>query len=93
MNLPARSPDLTPIELAWDMLSRRIRQRQHPPDTLRTLIDALVQEWQAIPQNDGGSSGVCHVVVTSVRMLGEAIPAIDETICQQVDNANISVNQ
>ena len=44
MNSPAKSPDLNPIEHAWDMLSRRIRRRQHPPDTLQTFIDSLVQE-------------------------------------------------
>ena len=52
MNRPARCTDLNPIEHGWDMLSRRTRRRQHPPDNLRTLVDALVQEWQVIPQND-----------------------------------------
>ena len=52
MNWAARSTDLNPIEHGWDMLSRRIRRRQHPPDNLQTLIDAIVQEWQAISQND-----------------------------------------
>ena len=52
MNWPARSPDLNPIEHAWDMLSRRIGQRQHPPESVQSLTDALVQEWQAIPHND-----------------------------------------
>ena len=65
MNWPARSSDLNPIEHAWDMLSRRIQRRQHPPDNLQTLIDALVQERQAIPQNDirriiGSMSGRCQ---------------------------------
>ena len=52
MNWPARTPDLNTIEHAWDMLSKRIRQRQHPPESVQRLIDALVQEWQAIHQND-----------------------------------------
>ena len=52
MNWPARSPVLNPIEHAWDMLSRRIGQRQHPPESVQSLTDALVQEWQAIPHND-----------------------------------------
>jgi transposase len=47
---PARSPDPIPIEHAWDMLSRRVRSRQPPPDSIRTLVDALVQEWADIPQ-------------------------------------------
>ena len=52
MNLPARSPDLNPIEHDWDMLSRRIGQRHHPPESVQSLTDAIVQEWQAIPHND-----------------------------------------
>ena len=52
MNWPARCTDLNPIEHVWDMLSRRIQQRQHPPENLHTNVDALVQEWQTIPQND-----------------------------------------
>ena len=52
VNWPARSPVLNPIEHAWDMISRRIRQQQHPPESVQSLTDALVQEWQAIPQND-----------------------------------------
>ena len=47
MNLPARSTDLDPIEHTLDNLSRRIRQR---PEKVQNLIDALVQELQAIPQ-------------------------------------------
>ena len=52
MNWPARSPDLNPMEHAWDMLSRCIGQRQHPPESVQSLTDALVQEWQAIHHND-----------------------------------------
>ena len=79
MNWPARSPDLNPIEHAWDMLSRRIRQRQHPPDTLQTLIDALVQEWQAIPQND-----IRRIIRSMPRRCQECAnaTAIDESVCQ-----------
>ena len=65
MNWPASSPELNPIEHAWDMLSRRIGQRQHPPESVQSYTDALVQEWQAIPQNDfrriiTSLSGVCE---------------------------------
>ncbi len=52
MDWPARSPDLNPIGHVWDMLSRRVRQRLHPPENAQNLTNALVQEWQAIPQND-----------------------------------------
>ena len=49
MNWPARSPDLNPIEHTWGILSRRIRQRQHHPENVQTLVDALVQKLQATP--------------------------------------------
>lgn len=52
MNWPANSPDLNPIEHVWDMLDRRVRDRQQPPATLQQLLGLLQQEWQAIPQRD-----------------------------------------
>lgn len=51
MEWPARSPDLNPIEHAWDELGRRVRQRNAPPISLRELKEALIEEWQNIPQN------------------------------------------
>jgi transposase len=47
---PALSPDLSPIEHLWDELSRPVRHRQNPPETLQELRDALVQVWNSIPQ-------------------------------------------
>ena len=44
INWPAMSPDLNPTEHTWGILSRRIRQRQHHPENVQNLIDALVQE-------------------------------------------------
>ena len=44
----ALSPDLSPIEHLWDELGRRVRHRQHPPETLQELRDALVNEWNNI---------------------------------------------
>ena len=43
-------PDLLPIEHLWDELGRRVRHRQNPPETLQELGDALVHEWNNIPQ-------------------------------------------
>lgn len=51
MPWPARSPDLNPIEHAWDMLGRRIAARHPPPNTVQALRDALVEEWPNIPQH------------------------------------------
>ena len=50
MNWPARSPDLNPIEHAWDVLGRRVRALNPPAATLQELGQHLQQEWQAIPQ-------------------------------------------
>lgn len=47
---PARSPDLNPIEHVWDALKRRIRSRNHVPETLPALRNAVVEEWDQIPQ-------------------------------------------
>ena len=48
---PALSPDLNPIENVWDLLSCRIRQRDHPPETQQQLRAALEEEWAAVPQD------------------------------------------
>ena len=83
MNWPARSPDLNPIDHAWDMLSRPIGQRKHPPESVQSITDALFMNGRPYPRmTSGGSSGVCHVVVRSVRTLGEVIRVIGEIICQ-----------
>ena len=51
MHWPARSPDLNPIEHAWDMLQHAVSTRPVQPRTLQELKDALVAEWRLIPQN------------------------------------------
>lgn len=48
---PAMSPDLNPIEHLWDILGRRVRQRDPPVTILNELIVALHEEWNVIPQN------------------------------------------
>lgn len=49
---PARSPDLSPIEHAWDMLGRRIRQcYPHPPTNLQVLKQRLLEQWERIEQS------------------------------------------
>ena len=51
MSWPALSPDMSPIEHAWDELGRHIRSRSGPaPATLEELADTLTREWNAIPQ-------------------------------------------
>lgn len=50
LDWPALSPDMSPIEHVWDELKRRVYTRPHPPQTLRDLRLAVVQEWNNIPQ-------------------------------------------
>jgi hypothetical protein len=46
--LSALSPD--PNEHLWDELGRRVIHHQNPPETPQELRDALVLEWNNIPQ-------------------------------------------
>ena len=47
---PANSPDLNPIEHVWDSLDRQLRRRPNSPANLNELRQALIQEWNNIPQ-------------------------------------------
>ncbi|GFV51703.1 transposable element Tcb2 transposase [Trichonephila clavipes] len=47
---PARSPDLNPIENVWDALGRQVAGRNYPPTKKNTLIRALTEEWDKLPQ-------------------------------------------
>ena len=47
---PSGSPHLAPIEHVLDMLSRQIRENHHPFKSLQELENALIIEWNAIPQ-------------------------------------------
>ena len=49
-NWPSKSPDLNPIEHLRDNLDTRVRQRQNPPGNVNELRDALLEEWNNIPQ-------------------------------------------
>lgn len=49
MPWPSLSPDMAPIEHAWDELGRRIR-RGPPVQDIHDLRQRLVREWAAIPQ-------------------------------------------
>ena len=44
------SPDLSPIEHVWNCLDRRLRRRPNPPTNVNELRQALIQEWNNIPQ-------------------------------------------
>ena len=47
---PSLSPDLAPIEHEWDKLGHRVYQRKLAPRNENELRQALLQEWQLIPQ-------------------------------------------
>lgn len=47
MTWPPQSPDLSPIELAWDELDRRVRERR--PANQKQLFEYLKSEWQQLP--------------------------------------------
>ena len=66
---PALSSDLSPIEHLWDELGRRVRQGQNPPEPLQELRDALVHEWNNIPQ------AFIQRLIGSMRRRCEAIVA------------------
>ena len=50
MDLPARSPDLNPIEHVWYVLGRRVRAANPPAANLQELGQLLQQEGQTIPK-------------------------------------------
>ncbi|GBN43219.1 Transposable element Tcb2 transposase [Araneus ventricosus] len=50
MDWPARSPDLNPIEHAWDALGRAIATRNSPPRTIQEMKTALLNEWEKLTQ-------------------------------------------
>ncbi|GFW09191.1 transposable element Tcb2 transposase [Trichonephila clavipes] len=43
-------PDLNPIENVWDALGRPVAGRNYPPTNKNTLIRALTEEWDKLPQ-------------------------------------------
>ncbi|GBO03549.1 Cubilin, partial [Araneus ventricosus] len=66
MDWLAYSPDLNPIEHVWDMLGRRIADRQLPPTCLPELRRALLAEWCNIPQDQIGER--VNLIITHLFM-------------------------
>ncbi|GFX42946.1 transposable element Tcb2 transposase [Trichonephila clavipes] len=48
---PAHSSDLNPIQNVWDALGRQVAGRNYPPTNKNTLIRALTEEWDKLPQH------------------------------------------
>uniref|UniRef100_A0A3B3RC03 Tc1-like transposase DDE domain-containing protein n=1 Tax=Paramormyrops kingsleyae TaxID=1676925 RepID=A0A3B3RC03_9TELE len=49
---PSMSPDLNRIEHVWEQLKQRLDDRTPPPSDLAELRVALVEEWNALPQDN-----------------------------------------
>ncbi|GFT27184.1 transposable element Tcb2 transposase [Trichonephila clavipes] len=62
---PARSPDLNPIENVSDALGRQVAGRNYPPTNKNTLIRALTEEWDKLPQQlqDNVVQSGCNAVI------------------------------
>ncbi|GFT37202.1 DDE_3 domain-containing protein [Trichonephila clavipes] len=73
---PARSPDLNPIENAWDALGRQVAGRNYPPTNKNTLIRALTEEWDKLPQQllDNVVQSMVRRVERCITLHGGHIP-------------------
>ena len=47
---PAMSPEMNPIEHAWDFIGRKIKQRNPRCQNIDELRTTILQEWQQFPQ-------------------------------------------
>ena len=48
---PPQSPDLSPIENIWFQLKLRISARRHEIRTYAQMVQAIQEEWEALPRN------------------------------------------
>ncbi|GFW12381.1 transposable element Tcb2 transposase [Trichonephila clavipes] len=73
---PARSPDLNPIEHVWDALGRQVAGRNYPPTNKNTLIRALTEEWDKLPQQllDNVVQSMVRHVECCITLHGGHIP-------------------
>ncbi|GFV47814.1 transposable element Tcb1 transposase [Trichonephila clavipes] len=73
---PARSPDLNPIENVWDALGRQVSGRKYPPTNKNTLIRALTEEWDKLPQQrlDNVVQSMVRRVECCITLHGGHIP-------------------
>ncbi|GFV41182.1 transposable element Tcb2 transposase [Trichonephila clavipes] len=73
---PARSPDLNPIENGWAALGRQVVGRNYPPTNKNTLIRALTDEWDKLPQQllDNVVQSMVRRVECCITLHGGHIP-------------------
>ncbi|GFU98536.1 transposable element Tcb1 transposase [Trichonephila clavipes] len=72
----ARSPDLNPIENVWDASGRQVAGRNYPPTNKNTLIRALTEEWDKLPQQllDNVVQSMVRRVECCITLHGRHIP-------------------
>ncbi|GFT74447.1 transposable element Tcb2 transposase [Trichonephila clavipes] len=73
---PARSPDLIPIENVWDALGKQVSGRNYPPTNKNTLIRALTEKWDKLPQQllDNFVQSMVRRVECCITLNGGDIP-------------------
>ncbi|GFU66453.1 transposable element Tc1 transposase [Trichonephila clavipes] len=73
---PARSSDIKPIENVWDALERQVAGRNYPPINKNTLIRALTEEWDKLPQQllDNVVQSMVRRVECCITLHGGHIP-------------------
>ncbi|PMD16539.1 hypothetical protein NA56DRAFT_607466, partial [Hyaloscypha hepaticicola] len=47
---PSTSPDMNPIEKYWRRIKQALHRRKHQPTTEAQMEQAVIEEWEAIPQ-------------------------------------------
>ncbi|GFY26810.1 transposable element Tcb1 transposase [Trichonephila clavipes] len=72
----ARSPDLNAIKNVWDALGRQVAGRKYPPTNKNTLIRALTEEWDKLPQQllDNVVQSMVRRVECCITLHGGHIP-------------------
>ncbi|GFV91927.1 uncharacterized protein TNCV_2975981 [Trichonephila clavipes] len=75
---PARSPDLNPIENVWDALGRQVAGRNYHPTNKNTLIRALTEERDKLPQQllDNVVQSMVRLVECCITLHGGHIPGV-----------------
>ncbi|GFV34373.1 transposable element Tcb2 transposase [Trichonephila clavipes] len=68
--------DLNPIENVWDALGRQVAGRNYPPTNRNTLIRALTEEWDKLPQQllDNVVQSMVRRVECCITLHGGHIP-------------------
>ncbi|GFX74357.1 transposable element Tcb2 transposase [Trichonephila clavipes] len=83
----ARSPDLNPIENVWYALVRQVAGRNYPPTNKNTLIRALTEEWDKLPQQL-----LDNVVQKDDEKLNFALNATNKDELMEEEHVSVGLN-